>query len=186
MRFDATLKELVQIFVRDYAQQFGLADLAPLNPVNVDLSTMTAATDIVLSSGDPIATLVDLNFQAGYDATLARRLLTYNAFLHLRHGVPVHSMVVLLRPDASFPALNGEIQYQTEGGKGKMSFTEDPGRSCGQRGNVIHLRHVHVLGQIVVAVFPKISLFLNQGANPSNRSPASLDCSHFAEIPHFR
>ncbi len=40
--FDATLKDLVEAFPADYAAVLGLADLAPLGPLNVDLSTAAA------------------------------------------------------------------------------------------------------------------------------------------------
>jgi hypothetical protein len=51
--FDATLKDLVRHFLHDYEIQMGLSDLGPLTPLNVDLSTVTAATDIALGHGDP-------------------------------------------------------------------------------------------------------------------------------------
>ena len=62
LRFDATLKDLVQHFVHDYEVQMRLSDLGPLMPLNVDLSTITAATDIVLGHGDPPDHIVDINF----------------------------------------------------------------------------------------------------------------------------
>jgi hypothetical protein len=39
----------------------------------VDLSTITAATDLVMGTGDPLALLYDLNFQSGRDPEAARR-----------------------------------------------------------------------------------------------------------------
>jgi hypothetical protein len=120
--FDATLKDLVRSYVRDYELQLDLADVGPLTPLNVDLSTITAATDVVLGSGDPPGLVVDVNFQAGRDVELAARVLLYNALLHYRYGVPVHSLVVLLRPAADDPALNGKVRYQARRRKGKMDF----------------------------------------------------------------
>jgi hypothetical protein len=56
--FDATLKDLVPDFVDDYDAQLGLREFEPLVPLkslNVDLSTVTAATDVALGQGDPPA-----------------------------------------------------------------------------------------------------------------------------------
>ena len=48
--FDATLKDLVDTYVRDYEIALHLAAGQPLTPTNVDLSVVSAATDIVLAS----------------------------------------------------------------------------------------------------------------------------------------
>jgi hypothetical protein len=121
--FDATLKDLVQSYLPDYEQQFGLSDLSPLTPLNVDLSTISAATDIALGHGDPVDTVVDLNFQASKDKELAARVLLYNGLLHFRFHVPVHSVVVLLRSAADDESLTGRIRYEVQGHRGKMNFT---------------------------------------------------------------
>jgi hypothetical protein len=102
--FDATLKDLVQQFLPDYEVQMGLSDLGPLTPLNVDLSTVTAATDIALGHGNPPDRIVDINFQSGPDEKLSGRVLLYHALLHFRYRVPVHSLVVLLRPVADWGA----------------------------------------------------------------------------------
>lgn len=122
MPFDATLKAILQKFTRDFEEQLGLVGPQPATVLNVDLSTVSAATDIVLGYGDPPVGLVDLNFQSSRDADLARRLLMYNALLHHRYGVPVHSVVVLLRPVADDPVLTGELRYQSRPRRGKVVF----------------------------------------------------------------
>ncbi len=120
--FDATLKDILRKFTRDYEEQLGLIGPQPATVLNVDLSTISAATDIVLGYGDPPVRLADLNFQSSRDAELARRLLMYNALLHHRYGVPVHSLVVLLRPAADDPALTGELRYQPWPRRGRTLF----------------------------------------------------------------
>lgn len=120
--FDATLKDILQKFTRDFEEQLGLIGPQPAVVLNVDLSTISAATDIGLGYGDPPVRLVDLNFQSSRDAELVRRLLTYNALLHQRYGVPVHGVVILLRPAADDPALTGELRYQAWPRRGRMHF----------------------------------------------------------------
>src|SRR5581483_10694985 len=51
--FDATLKDLVQSYPLDWLAALGLSAGGPVTPVNVDLSTVTAAGDVVLAIGDP-------------------------------------------------------------------------------------------------------------------------------------
>jgi len=103
--------------------QFGLREFEPLRPLNVDLSTVTAATDIALGQGDPPERVVDLNFQSGPAEDLPARVLLYNALLYLRYRVPVHSIVILLRPGADLGLLTGKLHYQGRKRKGKMNFS---------------------------------------------------------------
>jgi hypothetical protein len=121
--FDATLKDLVQTYLPDYERSLGLTEFAPLVPLNVDLATISAATDIALGHGDPPDHVVDLNFQSGPDPDLAARMLMYQAILHYRYRVPVHSVVVLLRPAADHPHLTGRLRYSGKRRKGKMDFS---------------------------------------------------------------
>lgn len=109
--FDATLKALVQSRTRDFEEELGLSEAGRGRVLNVDLSTVTAATDIVLGYGEPVRFVVDLNFQASRAADLPARLLLYNGLLHHRFRAPVHSLVVLLRPEADDAGLNGVIRY---------------------------------------------------------------------------
>jgi hypothetical protein len=109
--FDATLKDVVRRHPADYGAAFGLPVGVPTTVLNVDLSTLSAATDVALGYGDPLAEVVDLNFQSGPDAALAARLLLYRAAVHLRYRVPVRSVLVLLRPAANHSHLTGELRF---------------------------------------------------------------------------
>ena len=80
-RFDATLKDLVAENLSDFATVFGLAETGPLSLLNVDLSTVSAATDIVFKRGDPPSEIVDLNFQSSADRLLPNRLHLYLKYL---------------------------------------------------------------------------------------------------------
>jgi hypothetical protein len=78
-RFDATLKDIVADHPADFAAVFGLPAHEPATLINVDLSTVSAATDVALSFGDPVRVVVDLNFQSGPDAGVPGRLHLYDA-----------------------------------------------------------------------------------------------------------
>ena len=120
--FDATLKDLVQSFPRDWLAALGLPAAGPVATVNVDLSTVSAATDVVFALGDPPASYVTLDFQSSRDAGLSRRVLVYNALLHQRVLAPVHSVVVLLRREANDTALDGAVRYEAQPGRGGLDF----------------------------------------------------------------
>jgi hypothetical protein len=119
--FDAALKDIVRRHVADYRAVFHLPDVTTV--LDVDLSTVTAATDIVLADANPPRkTLTTLDFQASHDDHIDDRILMYQGVLRHRYHLPVHSLVLLLRPDAFRPAMAGGVRYRTAGGRGKMDF----------------------------------------------------------------
>jgi hypothetical protein len=99
----------------DFAPVFDLPRISPAQPLNVDLSTISAATDVAFGFGVPLQQIVDLNFQSGPDARVASRLLLYNAAFHLRYQVPVRSVLVLLRPKTDAIDLTGKLTYECAG-----------------------------------------------------------------------
>ncbi len=109
--FDATLKEIIAQHPEDFVSVFGLPQAAVVTALNVDLSTLTAATDVAFGFGQPITEIVDLNFQSGPDLRLPARLHLYNAAFHLRYSVPVRSVAILLRAKADAANLTGKLVY---------------------------------------------------------------------------
>jgi hypothetical protein len=122
MPFDATLKDIVATHTPNYEAALGLPS-GPAAVLNVDLSTLSAATDVALGYGDPVERIFDINFQASFAKNLPRRVLLYNAVFHYRFNVPVHSIVVLLRPAADAPNLTGQIANAALEQRGKVDFT---------------------------------------------------------------
>ncbi|HEY1379195.1 MAG TPA: hypothetical protein VGF55_20500 [Gemmataceae bacterium] len=120
--YDAAIKDLVQSYPQDWLAGVGLPAAGPVAVVNVDLSTVTAAADAIFAVGDPPAYYVTFEFQSGRDAGLSRRVLVYNALLHQRFGLPVQSVVVLLRRAANDAALDGTVRYEVRAGLGGMDF----------------------------------------------------------------
>src|SRR5437773_1570318 len=106
--FDATLKGIFAPRPEDFAPVFRFPPIEPVLALNVDLSTISAATDVAFGFGDPLQEIVDLNFQSGPDPILAARLLLYNAAFHLRYQTPVRSVLSLLRPKADAADLTGK------------------------------------------------------------------------------
>jgi hypothetical protein len=85
--FDATLKDIYSHRAADLAPVLHLPAGLPCRSLNIDLSTISAATDVAFGFGDPLEAIVDINFQSGPDPQLAGRLHLYNAAYH--HHYPV-------------------------------------------------------------------------------------------------
>jgi hypothetical protein len=120
--FDATLKDLTQEGPRDFLTTFDAPPSLPVQVLNVDLSTVTSSTDCVFGLGNPLQEVVHIDFQSGPSATKHRDVLVYNSLLYRLYGVPVHSIVLLLRPEARHPNLDGTVEYAARPGRGKMDF----------------------------------------------------------------
>src|SRR5437667_10348304 len=111
--FDATLKEILGQAPGDLRQAFGLPAIEPVLALNVDLSTISAATDVAIGFGEPLQEIVDINFQSGRDSQVGGRIHLYNAAFYHRFHVPVRTVLVLLRREADHPGLTGQLHYQS-------------------------------------------------------------------------
>jgi len=100
---DATLKDVVRDGPGDYETEFGLPKQRPVTPLNVDLSTLSAASDVALGYGEPLREIFDLNFQSGCDPFVDRRVHLYNPVFGHRYHAEVRSLLILLRPAADNP-----------------------------------------------------------------------------------
>jgi hypothetical protein len=122
MTFDATLKDMGRDSPRGFLATFDRPPSAPVKPLNVDLSTVSTAADLIVGVGEPLAEIVHLEFQSSASATKHGDLLVHNALLFAHKQVPVHTVIILLRPEAAHANLNGTIQYAPRPGRGKMDF----------------------------------------------------------------
>jgi len=120
--FDATLKDFAQISPRGLLATFDAVPTLPVAVLNIDLSTVTTAADVVFGLGQPLQEIIHLDFQSGASATKHADVLVYSALLHRQYRVPVHSIVVLLRPEAAHPNLNGRVAYAARPGRGRMAY----------------------------------------------------------------
>jgi hypothetical protein len=120
--FDATLKDLAVINPVEFLAEIDSPPALPVRLLNVDLSTVTTATDIVFGLGDPLQEIIHIDAQAGPDADKDRDVMVYNALLYRQYGVPVHSILLLLRRQAQHGNLTGNISYASRPTKGKMDF----------------------------------------------------------------
>jgi hypothetical protein len=122
MTFDATLKDMGRESPVGFLTTFDQAPTLPLRLLNVDLSTVTTAADLLIGLGDPLVEVVHLDFQSSAAAWKHADLLAYNALAYTQYHVPVHSIVVLLRPEAAHSNMNGVVRYAPRPGRGNMNF----------------------------------------------------------------
>ena len=120
--FDATLKDMGRDSPHGFLAAFDQPPTLPVKLLNVDLSVVTAAADLVIGLGEPLKEIVQLDFQSSAAAWKHADLMVYHALLHAQFHVPVHTVIVLLRPEAAHPNLTGSIRYTPRRGRGRMNF----------------------------------------------------------------
>jgi hypothetical protein len=122
MTFDATLKDMGRESPRGFLAAFDREPTLPTRLLNVDLSTVTTAADLLIGLGDPLVEVIHLDFQASAVAWKHADILVYNALAFAQYHVPVHSIVVLLRPQAAHSNMTGHIGYAPRPERGSMNF----------------------------------------------------------------
>src|SRR5437879_4694250 len=122
LTFDATLKDMGRDSPRGFLAAFDRPPTGPVKVLNVDLSTVTATADLVLGLGEPLEEVVQLDFQSSAAAWKHADLLVYHALLFAHYHVPVHTAIILLRPEAAHANTNGVIRYAPRPGRGNMDF----------------------------------------------------------------
>ena len=68
MTFDATLKDMAKDSPEGFLTAFDRPPTAPVPALNVDLSTVTSAADLIFGLGDPLEEIVHLDFQSSASA----------------------------------------------------------------------------------------------------------------------
>jgi hypothetical protein len=123
MTFDATLKDMGRDSPSAFLATFDRPPTLPVRSLNVDLSTVTALADLVFGLGDPLAEIVQLDFQSSAKAWKHADVMAYHALLYAHYHVPVHTIIVLLRPKAAHSNMHGAIRYAPRPGRGSMEFS---------------------------------------------------------------
>lgn len=112
--YDATMKTLLDEFAIDWigwlAPRFGLPATTEAEPLDVDLSTVQLEADKVFRLKHPANGLLHIEPQTAHDLTFPDRILAYNVMLERKYGGPVHSIALLLRPQAQATNITGHIQ----------------------------------------------------------------------------
>jgi hypothetical protein len=122
MTFDATLKDMGRESPQGFLAAFDRPPTLPVKLLNVELSTVTASADLVLGLGDPLQEIVHMDFQSSANAWKHADAMAYHALLFAHYRVPVHTVIILLRPQAAHSNMTGSIPYAPRPGRGNMDF----------------------------------------------------------------
>jgi hypothetical protein len=123
MTFDATLKDMGRESPQGFLATFDRPPTGPVRLLNVDLSTVTALADEILGLGEPLEEVIHFDFQASAVAWKHADAMAYHALLFAHYHVPVHTVILLLRPAAANSNMNGTIHYAPRPGHGSMAFS---------------------------------------------------------------
>jgi predicted transposase YdaD len=121
-KFDSFTRMLLENHPLDWLHLFDLGGGHPTRVIDSNLSTLTAEADKVLWIEAPEPWIVHVEVQTSYQTDLPQRLLRYNVLLNVRHDVPVHSVAVLLFPEADGPAMNGRLAQESPDGRCGIDF----------------------------------------------------------------
>jgi predicted transposase YdaD len=107
--YDVTTKRLFERDPRDWLELLGFATGSHVRPIDPVLPLVALQADKVVRVEDLEPWLFHVELQASYDRELPLRMLGYNALLSMRDGLPVESVLLLLRPEADGPLLTGQV-----------------------------------------------------------------------------
>lgn len=117
--FDAMLNTLLDEYADEWAAflaaRAGLpVPIGPVTSLDTDLST-TLQADRLLRTAGPDPALLHLELESGGRLGIPTELLRYNVAAHGATGLPVASVVVLLRPKATATDLTGVLELSAAG-----------------------------------------------------------------------
>jgi predicted transposase YdaD len=112
--YDATTRELFDVQPAAWVEFFGLPmpDPGLVEIIESNLSTINAEADKLVRVGGPEPYILHVEFLSGRDTGYPEKLHWYNALAKHKHGLPVWSVVILLRRAADGPELTGEYETQ--------------------------------------------------------------------------
>ena len=121
---DAALRELYEVEPAAWMEFLGLAvpDRGLVAVIDSNLSTVTADSDKLILRRGPDPLILHTEFLSGRTVSYPRQLHRYNALVGYKHGVPVWSVLFLLRPAADGPELTGEYVQEVPGRGANLWF----------------------------------------------------------------
>ena len=111
--FDSATKQLIEFDPQAWLDAAGLPGTV-VELIDADLSSVTSEADRFVRVASPNC-LAHIELQSSYDATMGGRILRYNVLGTVKFGLPVQSVVFLLRPEADGPSLSGRVEYRIDG-----------------------------------------------------------------------
>ncbi len=120
-------------------------DLPEVIVVSADLATFTTEADKILRVEADDPWIVHVEFETSYKADTPLRAQRYNILARYRHGLPVQSIIVLLRPVADGPEMTGLLEQYLPNGTRYHEFRYNVIRVWEISAQEILNRDVHLL-----------------------------------------
>ncbi len=109
-RLDVSAKELIWDDPASWLDRYAVGPPGPVEVIDSEITTMTASADKVLKVGGEQPYLVVLEPQSYYDLGVVRTLWYRQVALDRRHGLPVLTILILLRKEATSPKFDGKFE----------------------------------------------------------------------------
>jgi hypothetical protein len=122
--FDATLNSLIDAHLADWAGFLAARAGVPVGPVtalDTDLSA-TLQADRLFRIDTPAPEVLHLELESGGRLGIPGELLRYNVAAWGAIGLPIHSVLVLLRPKATATDLTGSLDLAGADGRSYLTF----------------------------------------------------------------
>ena len=125
--FDTTMRELFELEPAAWLEFLGIPvpDPSLVKVVDSNVSTVTAEADKVVRVGGKEPLIVHAEFLSGRNLEQPEQSHWYNTILERRHKVPVWTVIVLIRPAADGPELDGTLEKSFPGRGKKLWFKYD-------------------------------------------------------------
>ena len=115
-RFDVATKELIWDGPAEWLERLGIGPVGPVEVIDSDVTTLTAAADKVIRVGGAEPYLVNVELQSSHQTDLAETVWFRQAALYHRHRLPVLTVLILLRREANSPKLTGGFEIKMPDG----------------------------------------------------------------------
>lgn len=123
-QFDSTLNALIDEHLSDWANFLAAHCGVPLGPasaLDTDLSA-TLQADRLFRIDGPVPAAIHLEMETSGRLGFPERLLRYNVAARAVVNLPVHSVLVLLRPEANATDLSGTLEVPGADGAPYLTF----------------------------------------------------------------
>jgi hypothetical protein len=114
--FDVSTKELIWDGPADWLERYGIGPRGPVDVIDSDITTLSAAADKVIRVGGAEPYLVNIELQSGHQTDLVETIWFRQAALFHRHRLPVLTALILMRREANSPSLTGSFEIRMPDG----------------------------------------------------------------------
>ncbi len=115
-RFDISTKELIWDGPAEWLEGLRIGPAGPVEVIDSDITTLTAAADRVIHVGGAEPYLVNVELQSSHQTDLAETVWFRQTALFHRHRLPVLTVIILLRREANSPSLTGGFEIKMPDG----------------------------------------------------------------------